>query len=654
MLWEGVALENLGIDRLDPALLAAADGLVGAVAAAVETGASRVEPSHLVITLARLPGSEAARLFDRSGIPVEAFVEALRATSPPRTGLPPTEFTAGTAAPETRELLGALPAGAGERHLLAAALARLEPAAAELLVRYGRVDLDRAIGELRAEPAAPREVFGDDGRLLPDRFSPGARRVLAELTGLAARGGGAEAAPLPTTLLLQAMAAVPNGLVEQGCGFLGHDVRALRTQLASLTGNGAGPSGAPGPATGARVTLTRDGVHEPLARTLEKAAAVTAQRRGELVAERDLLAALLDTPVGLAAGFLRGTRIDITRLRRFADTLYQEHVPQEPEADALAEMPPLHESLAWMHERLVGRESVIERLTPSLEMITRSLRRGVRLQDRPLARFLFCGRSGTGKTLAARVLAKVVYGSEDDVLFFEMGQFNTKESMNNFIGAAPGYVGFGEGKLTNGLRDNPRRVLLFDEVEKADGRVLDALLRLLDEGQISDPAGPVRDARDSVIVLTSNLGTTGPADGPDPYGYGAGEASDDAAHMRRIMEGFFRPEFLNRIDEVILFEAFRQDQLEAIALGGLRRQAARVGTQLGVELYWQQDVPARIAELAVLRRGQEAARGVNRYIDGVFPPLLRLLDEADARGESVARARIVVDGERLSVVNGGG
>ncbi|MFF0725948.1 AAA family ATPase [Streptomyces sp. NPDC004134] len=651
MLWEGVALENLGIDRLDPALLAAADGLAGAVAAAVETGAARVEPSHLVIALARMPGSEAARLFDRSGIPVEAFVEALRAKSPPRTGLPPMALTAATAAPATRELLAALPAGAGERQLLAAALSGLEPAAAELLVEYGRVDLDRAIAGLRAEPAAPREVFGDDGRLLPDRFSPGARRVLAVLAELAAQGSGAEAAPLPTTLLLQAMAAVPNGLVEQGCAFLGHDVRALRTQLVSLTGNGAGPSGVPGPA-GARPALSRDGVHEPLARTLEKAAAVAAQRRGEPVAERDLLAALLDTPVGLAAGFLRGTRIDLTRLRRFADTLYQEHVPQESEGDSRADMPPLHESLAWMHERLVGRESVIERLTPSLEMITRSLRRGLRLQDRPLARFLFCGRSGTGKTLAARVLAKVVYGSEDDVLFFEMGQFNTKESMNNFIGAAPGYVGFGEGKLTNGLRDNPRRVLLFDEVEKADGRVLDALLRLLDEGQISDPAGPVRDARDSVIVLTSNLGTTGPAGGPGPYG--AGEDPDDAAHMRRIMEGFFRPEFLNRIDEVILFEAFRQDQLEAIALGGLRRQAAQVGTQLGVELYWQQDVPARIAELAVTRRGQEAARGVNRYIDGVFPPLLRLLDEADARGESVERARIVVDGERLSVVNAGG
>ncbi|MGO4756538.1 hypothetical protein AB4212_49415, partial [Streptomyces sp. 2MCAF27] len=118
-----------------------------------------------------------------------------------------------------------------------------------------------------------------------------------------------------------------------------------------------------------------------------------------------------------------------------------------------------------------------------------------------------------------------------------------------------------------------------------------------------------------------------------------------------IMEGFFRPEFLNRIDEVVLFEPFRQDQLEAIALGGLRRQAARVAAQLGVELCWKEEIAARIAELAMTRRPEEAARGVNRYIDSVLAPLLRLLDDADARGESVDRAQIMLDGERLSVVD---
>jgi hypothetical protein len=631
-----LTLRNLGIDRLDPALLAATDRLSGAVAAAVETGAAQVEPSHLLIALGRVPGSIAAGLFGRSRIPVDAFVEALRTQSPPRNRLPPTELSDRTAAAATREALAALPAGAGERDLLAAVLPRLEPPAALLLSEYARVDLDQWARDCRAEPAPSREVFGDDGRLLVDRFSPGARRVLS---AMATPESGSGPGVLTTALLLRAMAEVPNGLIEQGCRFLGQDVRVLRIQMMSLTGGRAGPSGSGG-------VLSHDSVQEPLARTLEKAAAVAAQRGGELVAERDLLAALLDTPAGLAAVFLRDIRIDVTRLRHYAEELYQELPAQEP--DAPVQTPSLDQSLDWLRERLIAREAVIDRLAPSLEVIIRSLRRGLRLQDRPLGRFLFCGPSGTGKTLAARALAKVVYGSEDDVLVFEMGQFNTKESMNNFIGAAPGYVGFGEGKLTNGLRDNARRVLLFDEVEKADGRVLDALLRLLDEGRISDPAGPVRDARDSVIVLTSNLGAAELGGLARP---GAGDGPAAAVRARRLMEGFFRPEFLNRIDEVVLFEAFRRDELEAIALGGLRRQATLVAAQFGVELCWKQEIPARIAELAMTWRPEEAARGVNHYVDNVFAPLLRLLDEADARGESVERVQVVLDGERLSVVD---
>ena len=631
-------MQNLGIDRLAPVLLAATDQLSGAVVAAVETGAARIEPSHVLIALGRAPGGVAAGLFDRSRIPVEAFVGALRAQNPPHDGPPPTELTDRTAAAATREALSALPAGAGEQELLAAILTRLEPPAALLLREYARVDLDDWVRACRAEPVQAREVFGDDGRLLLDRFSPGARRALSGMAGLPSGPGSV---PPTTAQLLRAMAEVPNGLIEQGCRFLGQDVRVLRIQMASLTGSGADPSGASGPSG----PLARDTVQEPLARTLEKASAVAAQRGDDLVAERDLLAALLDTPAGLAAVLLRDIRVDATRLRRYAEEFHQEIPDEEP--DPPLGVPSPHESLDRLRERLIGREVAIDRLAPSLELIVRSLRRGLRLQDQPLGRFLFCGPSGTGKTLAARALAEVVYGSEDDLLFFEMGQFNTKESMNNFIGAAPGFVGFGEGKLTSGLRDNPRRVLLFDEVEKADGRVLDALLRLLDEGRISDPAGPVRDARDSVVVLTSNLGAAEVADLTRP---GAGDGPD-AAHARRIMAGFFRPEFLNRIDEVILFAPFRQDQLEAIALGGLRRQAAQMTARLGVELCWGPDVAVRIAELAMTRRREEAARGVNRYIDSVLPPLLRLLDEADARGEPVERVEVIVDGEGLSVVD---
>src|SRR5207248_9239326 len=110
------------------------------------------------------------------------------------------------------------------------------------------------------------------------------------------------------------------------------------------------------------------------------------------------------------------------------------------------------------------------------------------------------------KTELAKTLAHAVYGSPENLIFLEMGQFNAPESMNIFVGAPPAYVGYGEGKLTNGLRDKPRAVVLFDEVEKAHARVLDALLRFLDEGRIDDPAGPVRDGSQCLVILTSNVG----------------------------------------------------------------------------------------------------------------------------------------------------
>ncbi|MYW05549.1 AAA family ATPase, partial [Streptomyces sp. SID3343] len=404
---------------------------------------------------------------------------------------------------------------------------------------------------------------------------------------------------------------------------------------------------------------------EPVRQVLRRAADFAAGRpqppdARPVIGEQDLLAALLDTPSGLAGGFFRDVGIDLDRLRRFADTYYRE--PADPAPGKSAVVPTPEEAVRWVRSRLIGQENVVDRLAFHIETIKRSLSRGFRPDDRPRAALLLCGPSGSGKTMTARLLAHVVYGSQEDVIVFEMGQFSSRESINNFIGAPPGYVGFGEGKLTNGLRDNPRRVFLFDEVEKADARVLDALLRLLDEGRISDPAGPVREAHDAVVVLTTNLGAAGSGaevaqpevDSVDSL-IGSildeGSAADTAANarLRRVLEGFFRPEFLNRVDEVILYSPFGPTELRGIAETGLGRLAERLREQISVDLTWTDEAAAHLATIAWRGRPDEAARGVNRCVNAVVPAILRLLDEADADGRPLTAVRVAVVAGALTV-----
>ncbi|MYS82344.1 ATP-dependent Clp protease ATP-binding subunit [Embleya scabrispora] len=657
----------------DSALLAATRRFAGAAAVARELGADTVEVAHALIALARIDGGRAAGLFDRQGIPPDVLAAGLlgggglgagSAGSAGRAGSEPHSNGRSAAGllgglPVTADLRIAFTAAADtgyvdERALLAELLPRLEVGAVDLLVGYGRVDL----AAWQAEVATPRpavEVLRSDGSIDPAAFGPGARRVLAMMATEAA-GLGHERCGI--ALLLHALATTPGGLLEQAFLFLRRDVRALREQTIALTGTRGRTAPGTGPA----------GPDESLRSTLRRAAAFAATRADPgadpdaagPITERDLLAALLDTPSGLAAGFFRDIGLDLDRLRRFADTYYRE--PAAPEPTRAVEPLSPEEAVRWVRSRLIGQESVVERLAFHIELIKRSLTRGFRPDDRPRAALLLCGPSGSGKTMTARLLAQVVYGSEEDVLVFEMGQFSARESINNFIGAPPGYVGFGEGKLTNGLRDNPRRVFLFDEVEKADARVLDALLRLLDEGRISDPAGPVREAHDAVVILTTNLGAT----------HSAAEAVEDdvdsvenligsilaegstgntaaSARLRRTMEGFFRPEFLNRVDEVILYSPFGPTELRGIAENGLIRLAARLREQIGVELGWTDEAAAHIATVAWRGRPEEAARGVNRCVNAVVPSILRLLDEGDAAGRVVTSVRVRVAADTLVV-----
>jgi ATP-dependent Clp protease ATP-binding subunit ClpC len=232
----------------------------------------------------------------------------------------------------------------------------------------------------------------------------------------------------------------------------------------------------------------------------------------------------------------------------------------ETEAEKLLHME------ARLHERIVGQEEAIHAISDAI----RRARSGLKDPSRPIGSFIFIGPSGVGKTELAKALAWFMFDDEEALVRIDMSEYREQHTVSRLFGAPPGYIGYEEGgQLTEAVRRRPYRVLLFDEIEKAHPEVWNALLQILDDGRMTDGQGNIVDFRNTVLIMTSNLGTEYVRKG-GTLGFLQPKASNEEreAHdkVEKALKGAFRPEFLNRVDEIIMFSPLSLEQMDEIVV----------------------------------------------------------------------------------------
>jgi ATP-dependent Clp protease ATP-binding subunit ClpC len=241
-----------------------------------------------------------------------------------------------------------------------------------------------------------------------------------------------------------------------------------------------------------------------------------------------------------------------------------------------------------LHERVIGQEEAVEAVAEAV----RRARAGLGDPNRPVGSFLFLGPTGVGKTELARTLAEVLFGDEDVVIRLDMSEYQERHTVSRLVGAPPGYVGYEEaGQLTEAVRRKPYSIVLLDEIEKAHTDVFNLLLQILDDGRLTDAQGRTVDFKHTVVIMTSNLG----AERIQAHARREESFDELKADLLQLLRAHFRPEFLNRIDEVIVFRSLTMEQVEQIARLLLERVARRLHAQ-HIQVTFADDAVAHLAE----------------------------------------------------------
>ena len=292
-----------------------------------------------------------------------------------------------------------------------------------------------------------------------------------------------------------------------------------------------------------------------------------------------------------------------------------------------------------LHKRVIGQDEAVEKVS---EAILRS-RAGIQDPNRPLGSFMFMGPTGVGKTELAKALAQALFDDEKNIVRIDMTEYMEKHSVSRLIGAPPGYVGYEEGgQLTEAVRRKPYAVVLFDEVEKAHPDVFNILLQVLDDGRITDSQGRTVDFKNTIIILTSNLGSEYILDGIDENNQITPEAR---AQVDKLLKTHFRPEFLNRLDEIVFYKPLSKKEIYPIIDLMLTKLKERLADkQLDLEV-------TDSAKELIVKEGYDpiyGARPLKRYIQSKLETLIaRTMIAEDLDPDTVIK--VDSDGEKMLV-----
>ncbi len=301
----------------------------------------------------------------------------------------------------------------------------------------------------------------------------------------------------------------------------------------------------------------------------------------------------------------------------------------------------------FLHKRIVGQEEAVK-------AVSKAVRRGrsaFKNPKRPIGSFLFLGPTGVGKTELTKALAESLFGSEQQIIRIDMSEYMEKHSVSRLVGSPPGYVGFEEGgQLTEKVRRNPYSIVLFDEIEKADNDIFNILLQIMEDGVLTDSNGKKADFKNCVVIMTSNIGAELISNNKSTMGF-AGESAEKGRRERiknlvnEEIKKFFKPEFVNRIDEIIIFDSLNESEIKEIARRMLSELKKRCNNG-GVEISFDESIVE-----AVSKKGFDAIYGARPLRRAVTSMVEDTLAEKYLSGDFKDKTSLVCkwDGEKITI-----